>query len=182
MKIDSKVTNNASKFARSAAKKIVDPIKRALNKAGGVVKREAQRGLESRRQANALKVISRGNQEVRVGFKKKSAGWYGKFGETGTKQHEIVPKDPGGFLVITPKAIVGEFKNKKGKVQRLKVYSNGDGSHSFDARKIIVKKVNHPGMRKKPVLIPAGERKRPEVKEIIADAVVKVIQQSVKDV
>jgi len=182
MKIDSKVINNSSKFARNAAKKIVDPIKKALNKGGGVVKREAQRGLASRRQANALKVISRGNQEVRVGFKKKSSGWYGKFGETGTKQHEIVPKDPGGFLVITPKAIIGEFKNKKGKTQRLKVYNNGDGTHSLDAKKVIVKRVNHPGMKKKPVLIPAGERKKPEVKEILADAVAKVIQQSVKDV
>ncbi len=175
MKIDSKVINNSSKFARNAVRKSVDPIKRALNKAGGVVKREAQKDAPSRRVANSLKVISKGSEEARVGLKKSSPGWYGKFYETGAKDHEIGPQNPDGYLAFTP-------GGKKNKVKSVSINGIKFKYRQVKKQSVVVKRVHHPGVKANPFLFPARDRKKPEVKEIIADAVVKIIQQSIKDV
>lgn len=192
MKMRAEIQNNVPKYARRASGLAPGRIQKAVNKAGGVVKRDAQSRAQYKNVANAIIVaegsgrrqIDKNMPEARVGFKRGKKGdktaWYGKFFETGTRSHKIAPKNWSGQLSWPVEAGHFNVKMKSGKIRMKKFYSQGAGltTKIKAADWVYLKKgmtVNHPGMQAKPMLIPAREAKKEEVKNIIADAVLKVM-------
>lgn len=172
------IQNNVSSFIKGVRGTAPDNLYKAVMKAGGLVKKEAQRGAPSNKVANSVGVVGKnpqgGGPESHVGVKRKSRGWYGKFFETGTDEHEIKPKN-GKVLAILQVAGVAEFTNRRGNLKRLKYYRTKSG-YTLDAgkAKIFFKKVDHPGMPAKPFLRPAFERSKPEIVKIVGDAINRI--------
>ncbi|MCM0760668.1 hypothetical protein M7775_19135 [Sporomusa sphaeroides DSM 2875] len=176
------ITNNVGKFAKKAYSAADKTIFQAVMKAGGLVKKEAQQGARSRKIANAYKVVGRNPKntgpEAHIGIQRGAKGWYGKFFETGTKDHDIKPKK-GKMLAFATLEGIGEFANSKGKVKRLNYY-RFKGGYTLNANeaRVYAFKVHHPGMEAEPNLQPALIRKQTEISKVIGEAAVKINQEA----
>lgn len=191
MKMKTEIQNNVPKYARRASGLAPDRITKAVLKAGGVVKRDAQARAPYKNIANAIKVVlGRANgsiPEAVVGVKRGKKGekiaWYGKFFESGTTPHKIAPKK-AKRLAWPVEAGHFNVKMKSGKVRMKKFYSQGVAGLTAKvgaADWVYLKKgmsVNHPGMKAKPFLKPADIATKPQQKAIIADAILDVMSRA----
>lgn len=182
MKINTNITNNIDKIAPNISRKMPDKMFKAVMKAGGVVKNEAGSRAPSKKIASAIKVIGRntdGSPESNTGFSKSAKGWYGKFIESGAKKHKIEPKN-GKVLSWLRVGGTAEFAGKK-TVAKYYVTSNGQHSLDADSSRNFIMVVNHPGMKKKPFLIPSYKTKAQEIKSIIGDAIISTTMEGARE-
>lgn len=181
MKIDCSVTNNVTPVVQEVKRKVPDRMYKAVAKAGGIVKKGAAILSPSRRISISLKVMmSRENGQAisRTGIKRKSKGWYGKFLEKGTEKHDIKPKTKGGKLAWAAESGQAQFGGKK-KLQTY--YRAKSGKYTTDiseANMIYARGVRHPGIKAKPFLRPAYEVNKKIIKDTIADAAIKTLQEA----
>jgi HK97 gp10 family phage protein len=190
MSVKADIVNNIGKFSATVRRQAPGTIGRALLKGGGIVKREAQIRAPDQKAANQLKVTPQSpKDEVRVGLARKAKGksraWAYKFYESGTKRHKISPKNWQNQLSWPAEAGKFNVKMKSGKIRLRKFYQQGSGltTKMTKADWIYLRKgqsVNHPGQKKEPFIRPAGEAKRQEVRNVLADATLKLMASAAK--
>lgn len=175
------IENNVSKFTRKVYSASDNELYKAVMKAGGLVKRDAQRGSPSKKISNSIGVIGKNPKgsgpEANIGVKRGSKGWYGKFFETGAKGHEIKPKN-GKVLAFTQSSGSAEFANSRGTLKKLKYFRTKSG-YTLDANeaKIYFKRVDHPGIASRPFLRPAFDRNKTEIIKTVGDAIRRITVQ-----
>lgn len=187
MKLDIEVTNKVTPTVNSIVNKSPDRMYKAVMKGGGIVKTEAASRARSRKIANSLKVIGKNSDdgpEAYTGFSKKGKGWYGKFFESGAKEHEIESKNGKVLAWVTASGGKAEFTSRTGTKRMIKYYVAKNGQHTFDKSeegKTFYKVVHHPGMKQDQILDPSYKNKKPEIQEVIFDATIKTALEAIKE-